>query len=92
VWYIDGVADTAGAISQGEEGNATDLHVGCREDDSGNATGFFQGDISTVAVWNSTLSPSQVMSQAKAFYGFDRMRPSIRHRRYGRRLATGGLV
>jgi len=60
---------------------------GCQFD-----TQFFQGDIGPVAVWNSTLSSSQVMSQAKAFYGFDRMRPSIRHRRYGRRLATGGLV
>ena len=92
VWYVNGVEDVKAAISQGEEGNATDLHVGCRENDSGAAAGFFQGDIGPVAVWNSTLSPSQVMSQAKAFYGFDRMRPSIRHRRYGRRLATGGLV
>ena len=90
--YVDGDLDTSGTIDSADIANATDVHIGAREDDSNSCTQFFQGDIGPVAVWNSTLSSSQVMSQAKAFYGFDRMRPSIRHRRYGRRLATGGLV
>ena len=91
VWYVNGVEDVKAAISQGDDSNATDLHVGCREDDSGNATGFFQGDIAAVATWNKTLTAAEIQAQFTAFKGRDRMRPSLRNRRYGRRVASGGL-
>jgi hypothetical protein len=90
-WYIDGAVDTASPISQGDATNAKDLHVGCREDDSGNATEFFQGDIAAVATWNKTLTAAEIQAQFTAFKGRDRMRPSLRNRRYGRRVASGGL-
>ena len=91
VWYIDGVADTAGAISQGDESNATDVHIGCREDDSGNATGFFQGDIGPVATWNRTLTAAEVASQYAAWAGLSRSRLHPLKRRGSRHIATGAI-
>ena len=91
VWYIDGVADTAGAISQGDESNAKDVHIGCREDDSGNATEFFQGDIGPVAMWNRTLTAAEVAAQYAAWAGLSRSRLHPIKRRGSRHIATGAI-
>ena len=91
VWYINGAEDVKAAISQGDESNAKDVHIGCREDDSGNATEFFQGDIGPVAMWNRTLTAAEVASQYAAWAGLSRSRLHPIKRRGSRHIATGAI-
>jgi len=91
VWYIDGAEDVKAAISQGDESNAKDVHIGCREDDSNGATAFFQGDIGPVALWNRTLTAAEVAAQYAAWAGLSRSRLHPLKRRGSRHIATGAI-
>ena len=91
VWYINGAEDVKAAISQGDESNAKDVHIGCREDDSNGATAFFQGDIGPVALWNRTLTAAEVAAQYAAWAGLSRSRLHPLKRRGSRHIATGAI-
>ena len=91
VWYVNGVEDVKAAISQGDESNAKDVHIGCREDDSNGATAFFQGDIGPVAMWNRTLTAAEVAAQYAAWAGLSRSRLHPLKRRGSRHIATGAI-